>query len=174
MSTIESISNLYTSQTGSVSGAGKVGGMQPPPPPPGMGMGGVDGTEMSNPAELMSKLQQLQEEDPEQFQTVMDQIADELEAAAAEEEEETGQTSRLSDLAAKFREAAESGDLSILQPPPPPSFSESQDPTVQYQTQEDSAETSLISSSQTDMQARMQELFSKIFSIVEEATSTIE
>ncbi|MHC1781389.1 MAG: hypothetical protein AB9891_01275 [Anaerolineaceae bacterium] len=173
MSSIESINSLYASQTNGVNGTGKVSGMKPPPPPPG-GMGGmeIDGMEMSNPAEMMSKLQELQEKDPESFQTIMDQIADEIEAAAAEEEEATGQASPLSDLADKFREAAESGDLSILKPPEPPSFAESQDPITQYQMQEESTQATMLQS-QEDINTRMQELFAKIFSLVDEATSTI-
>lgn len=94
-----------------------------------MGGMGIDGMKMSDPAEMMSKLLELQEEDPVNFLTVMEQIAEELEAAA--EEETTGQPSRLSDLAAKFREAADSGDLSVLKPPERPSFAECQDPIIQ-------------------------------------------
>jgi HSP90 family molecular chaperone len=172
MSSIESINSLYTSQTSGVSGSGKVGGMRPPPPPGGMGGMQIDGTKMSNPGEMMSKLQELQEEDPEEFLTVMEQIAEELEAAAAEEEEATGQPSRLSDLAAKFREAAESGDLSVLKPPERPSFAESQDPIMQYQMQEENTRAALLESRE-DINTRMQEMWSKIFSLVDEAYGAI-
>jgi hypothetical protein len=137
-------------------------------------MGGmeIDGMKMSNPAEMMNKLQELQETDPEKFQSVMDQIADELEAAAAAEEEATGQPGRLGDLAAKFREAAESGDLSVLKPPEPPSFAESQDPIIQYQMQEENAQAVMFESRE-NINARMQEMWQKIFSLVDEVYGAI-
>jgi hypothetical protein len=133
----------------------------------------MDGMQASGPAEMMNKLQTLQVEDPEKFQDVMNQIANEIESAASEEEDTTGSTSRLNYLAAKFREAAKSGDLSILQPPPPPSFSDSMDPGAQYQNAEESSQVNMIGGqSQDAMRTRMQDLFSKIFGLIDNATKS--
>lgn len=75
----------------------------------------------SSPAELLSSLESLKNEDPEQFTELMNTIADELEAEAeAVEDEDSDQAQMLLSIADRFREAAESGDLAALQPPPPP------------------------------------------------------
>jgi hypothetical protein len=75
--------------------------------------------EKSKPGEVLNKLAQLQESDPEKFKQVTAEIAEKLKAAA---KEMTGtEAERISDLADKFQQASETGDLSVLQPPPPPS-----------------------------------------------------
>ncbi len=85
-----------------------------------------DSLSISSPGDLLSKLSQLQESDPEAFKTLMTEIADKLETAASETDD-TNEAAVLSDLASKFETAGETGDLSELQPPPPPDQSEGTD-----------------------------------------------
>jgi hypothetical protein len=71
--------------------------------------------EVSKMGQLMSQLQQLQQSDPAKFKQVMGAISQKLkdEAAGA-----TGQRAEfLGGLASRFDQAAQSGDLSALQPP---------------------------------------------------------
>lgn len=76
---------------------------------------GSDQVKLSKPAEMMKKLAALKESDPAKFQEVVSNIANKLDEAA---QSATGEEqARLSDLASKFSQAAESGDLSSLQPP---------------------------------------------------------
>lgn len=64
------------------------------------------------------ELAALQQSDPEKFKQVVGQIADQLSQAASSQ---TGAAAnKLSELADKFKTAAESGDLSALQPPAHP------------------------------------------------------
>lgn len=72
--------------------------------------------EFSKPSELLSKLSQLQSSDPETFKSLMNDVADKLQAAADEGGDGNFSAKVLGDLAAKFRNAAETGDLSQLQP----------------------------------------------------------
>ncbi len=77
-----------------------------------------DGVEISGPAELMNKLEQLKEKDPEHFQEIVLQMADEVAAQAAEI---SGfEAEMISKLADNLKTVAETGDLSALQPPQPP------------------------------------------------------
>ncbi len=135
--TISSISNNpYLQQISGTSSTSSVSGKTPPPPPMGMfGISGTDSAETSNPAEFVSKLQELQESDPEKFQEVVSGIADKLEAAA-EDEELSSASSMLTDLAAKFRDVANGGDISQLAPPEPPANPGMQPPEEQYAQQE--------------------------------------
>jgi hypothetical protein len=82
---------------------------------------GADATELSKPAELYAKLQQLQQSDPEKFKAVTADIAAKLKAAAADQGDGFG-GKMLSDLAAKFEAVANGGDITQLKPPsgPPP------------------------------------------------------
>jgi len=79
--------------------------------------------DFSKPSELLSKLAQLQSSDPEKFKSLMNEIADKLQSAADESGTDSFKSKMLGDLAAKFKSAAETGDLTQLQPPPPPSGS---------------------------------------------------
>lgn len=123
----------------------KKGGFPPPPPP-------MDSTNMSKISSLLSKLETLQSEDPDKFNEIVSNIADELEAAAAEEDSEFS-SKMLSDLASKFRSAAESGDLSSLMPPepppPPPSGQATQNGTAQYAEENTDEITKLLSGQQS-------------------------
>jgi hypothetical protein len=80
--------------------------------------GGSDTVQVSKPGELFSKLQQLQSADPEKLKAVLSDIASKLKEAAASQS--GAGADRLNELASKFEEAAQTGDLSALKPPEPP------------------------------------------------------
>jgi hypothetical protein len=127
---------------------------------------------MSNPAEFFSDLKDLQESDPEKFEEVVSSIADKLEAAA-EDEDLSSASSMLSDLAAKFRDVANGGDISQLQPPEPPGNPGMMPPDEQYAQQELELQNNIAysssstSSSQSTVQSKLNELFTSIFSSLE-------
>jgi len=167
---IESISsNPYLQQITGSAGMTGVNGTTPPPPPMGMfGLSGTDSSETSNPAEFFQKLQELKESDPENFKEVVSSIADKLEAAA-EDEELSSASSMLSELAAKFRDVANGGDISQLKPPEPPANPGMKPPDEQYAMQEQDALNDITygSTSQNSIQAKLQELFTSIFNSLE-------
>jgi hypothetical protein len=77
-----------------------------------------DSIDFSKPGELFSKLKELQQADPEKFKQVCADIAQKLKSAS---QDQSGFGSKmLSDLAEKFQNVADGGDISQLQPPPPP------------------------------------------------------
>ena len=67
-------------------------------------------------AQLLKDLQTLQQTDPEKLKTVLSQMADEMQNAAQKIGGTQGQM--LSELASKFQDAAQPGDLSKLPSPP--------------------------------------------------------
>lgn len=74
-----------------------------------------DTTAMSGIAQFMSKLSSLEQSNPDQAKQVLSTIASKLNDAASSA---TGdQATHLKDLAAKFTQAADTGDLSGIQPP---------------------------------------------------------
>ncbi len=73
---------------------------------------GAAPTNISKPAELLQKLQQLQQQDPAQFKQVMSQLADTLQQVADKSGNSNGIATK---LAAAFKSAADSGDLSTIQ-----------------------------------------------------------
>lgn len=86
--------------------------------------------DLSQPAQVFGKLQQLSVNDPERFSQLMTDVADKFDAAAQEEgDSSTGRM--LGNMASQFRTAAETGDPSKMpspgqggpsggQGPPPP------------------------------------------------------
>jgi hypothetical protein len=66
---------------------------------------------ISRGGELMSKLKQLQSTDPAQFKSVMADLSQKLKSAASQSGD-----AKLGQLADRFAQAAQSGDLSSLQP----------------------------------------------------------
>ncbi|HEX2951403.1 MAG TPA: hypothetical protein VHV83_17810 [Armatimonadota bacterium] len=72
----------------------------------------------SKPGDVLSKLAQLKDTDPEKFKEVTANIAKELKEKAAQQSGR--EATMLNDLADKFEQVSEDGDLSALQPPPPP------------------------------------------------------
>ena len=166
------INNLLASQVSSTSGTGKVGHMPPPPP---MGMTGeVDGIDMSKPGEMFSQLEKLQKSDPAKFKQVVSDIADKLEAASKDSTAE-GASSMLSDLAAKFRDVANGGDISEIKPPESPSYSGSQDGISQYKLQQAGTQSNLLSGStaSSSSSSSLQDLFNSIFDEVNKAVSAL-
>ena len=80
-------------------------------------VGGVatDSAQLSPMATLLNQLQQLQQTDPTKFKSVMSSIADTLKADA---QNATGpKAQHLNDLANKFSQAAQTGQMPDLQPP---------------------------------------------------------
>jgi len=74
----------------------------------------TDSTQLSPMATLLNQLQQLQQNDPTQFKSVMSNIADTLKADA---QNATGpKAQHLNDLADKFSQAAQTGQMPDLQP----------------------------------------------------------
>jgi hypothetical protein len=69
---------------------------------------------VSKPGELMSKLNQLLQQDPAKFKQVTQQISDELKSAA--QNASGPQASFLNKLSENFAQASSSGSLSSLQP----------------------------------------------------------
>lgn len=144
-----------------------------------------DSASISDPGELFAKLQQLQESDPDKFKELMTSIADQLTSAAADQDDEQA-SSMLTDLASKFSSAAETGDLSSLQPPKPPSLSETDPMKIYGQTssseteqpppppppddQQDSSSTS--STSSTDARDKLLQTLDSIFANLTSALSS--
>jgi hypothetical protein len=93
------ISQLLTNQTSTSSAAGGVP---------------TDSNDMSSLAKLMSELQQLQQSDPDKFKSVMSDIAKTLRTDA--QNAAGSQASFLNNLAGKFDQAAQTGQMPDLQP----------------------------------------------------------
>ncbi|MFO0581544.1 MAG: hypothetical protein U0229_04655 [Anaeromyxobacter sp.] len=76
--------------------------------------------DVSKMADLLSRLQALQTSDPEKFKAVMKQMSEQLSTAA--DGTQGREAGFLADLADRFAEAGETGDLSLVKPPdgPPP------------------------------------------------------
>ena len=78
------------------------------------GVASADSTQMSAMASMLNQLQQLQQTDPNKFKSVMSGIADTLKTDA---QNATGpQAQGLKDLADKFSQAAQTGQMPDLQP----------------------------------------------------------
>jgi site-specific DNA-adenine methylase len=75
--------------------------------------------DFSDPSALISKLEQLKNDDPQKFKSLLQDISDTLKADATASTD-SSESSFLSTLSDKFAEVAQSGDLTQLQPPPPP------------------------------------------------------
>ena len=82
------------------------------------GLTSTDSINLSKPAELLSKLEQLKQSDPDKFKEVLTNIADELNNAAKQKSGFIAQI--LTSLADKFQSVANGGDISQLMPPNPP------------------------------------------------------
>ena len=80
--------------------------------------GGAGQPQVSKQAKFLSKLQQLATSDPAKFKQVVTDIAAKL-TQAAQQSGQTSQGQALSGLAAKFQTAAQTGDVSALEPAKP-------------------------------------------------------
>lgn len=120
--------------------------------------------QVSKPAEFLNKLQQLKDQDPEKFKTVVSGIADKLKSAAQAQGDSTA-AQRLNALADKFQSVAQSGDLSQLKPPQgslgtrPPREAYA---ATNAQTQPSLATDSASSSSASNVHQILQNIFSQI------------
>ncbi|HEY3266082.1 MAG TPA: hypothetical protein VGM37_04090 [Armatimonadota bacterium] len=76
--------------------------------------------DLSKPGQMLAKLKQLQQEDPAKFKEVVSKIADKLSAAAEKAGADTKDGKFLTKLASDFQKAADTGDLSSLEPPARP------------------------------------------------------
>jgi hypothetical protein len=74
--------------------------------------------DFSKPSELLSKLENLKNEDPQKFKDVLQEISDLLKNAA-DSTDDTSLSTFLTTLSEKFADVAESGDLTQLNPPEP-------------------------------------------------------
>ncbi len=79
-----------------------------------------DTFEFSGPADLLSKLSQLQEADPDKFKELCGDIAAKLREAASNSDADGMDAGMLESLATRFETAASTGDLTSLQPPQMP------------------------------------------------------
>jgi hypothetical protein len=165
---IPNISNSsYLKQINNLSSTSEVSGTMPPPSPMGMigGLGGVDSMDKSRPGEFFNKLEALKESDPEKFKEIVTQIADKLETAAKDEDLSSA-SSMLTDLATRFRDVANGGDISQIKPPEPPANPGMQPADEQYALQDQEARTNMTFNldTQSTVQSKLQELFTSIFS----------
>ncbi|GEM_PF-3059497 len=109
----------------------------------------VDTAYLSSSSGTLSTLWSIQQTDPESFKSILNEISSKLLAAAEESSEDSIVSGILSEIAAKFSEAAETGDLSTLAaggareaghrppPPPPPPMAESEVISAVEQANED-------------------------------------
>ncbi len=109
----------------------------------------VDTAYLSSSSGTLSALWSIQQTDPESFKSILNEISSKLLAAADESSEDSIVSGILSEIAAKFSEAAETGDLSTLAaggareaghrppPPPPPPMAESEVISAVEQANED-------------------------------------
>jgi len=86
--------------------------------PPAAAPGGAAPTQISDRGQFFAKLQQLAEQDPAQFKQVAQHIADQIHQEA---QQSSGKKADFENaLADRFAAAAQSGDVSQLQPQGPP------------------------------------------------------
>jgi hypothetical protein len=97
---VAQVSSLRAAQTGSV----------------GASTTPSDDTSLSGPAELFKKLKALAQSDPAKFKAAAQDIADTL-TDAADQATDPHEKQMLTDLSAKFADAAKTGDASVLEPP---------------------------------------------------------
>jgi hypothetical protein len=75
-----------------------------------------DSTDLSGPAELFKKLEALSKSDPAKFKQATQEISEKL-TEEADSATDPGAKEMLTDLAAKFKKASQTGDASVLKPP---------------------------------------------------------
>ena len=142
--------------------------------------GNADSAEFSSLSELFSKLEDLRGSDPETFESLMNEIADELKSQAEDANEFDAKM--LNDLAAKFEDVAAGGDLSRLMPPQPPDFAAGGPPpppppseggSGAGQTGSGQTEETWVASGQAGQSGRvdMRSLMESIFKKLEDAVS---
>ncbi len=136
-----------------------------------------DSAEFSSLSELFSQLEDLRSSDPEKFESLMNEIADELKSQA--EDANGFDAKMLNDLAAKFEDVAAGGDLSQLMPPEPPDFAAGGPPpppppdgggqTGQTGSGQAESVTASGQSGRVDMRSLMEGIFQKLENAVSSA-----
>jgi hypothetical protein len=142
---------------------------------------GTDCKEVSKPGEFFNKLKNLQETDPAKFKETVSKIADELENASKDSSLGNA-TGMLTDLAKKFRDVANGGDIAQLQPPQPPTDTSGVSGAHKHQhhhkaqqySQQGQTSTDMITSAgaQSNSGDKVKELMDKIFSEVGVSTAS--
>ncbi len=102
LSNVGQIQGADSSQNGSDESAGSISSSK-------------DQTTLSSAGQMMGQLFQLSKTDPAKFKTVAQNVSDDLSAQAAKSTDPQ-QSKMLTDMAAKFSQAAKTGDMSSLKP----------------------------------------------------------
>jgi hypothetical protein len=111
---VTSVSSSYVSMTEGVSGTGSAGSATGAASGSDSGCGGTGSASMSKGAQFLNQLQQLKQSDPDKLKQVLSDISSKLQDAA---KQAIGtQADALNKLADKFQQAAQTGELSKLQP----------------------------------------------------------
>ena len=118
-------------------------------------------------SQFFNNLQKLQQQDPAQLKATLSNIADELNTAA--QQTSGPQAQKLSDLAAKYQQAAQTGDISQLRPAHHGGGHHHRSQAVQPAS--DASSASATSSSTSTQQVNMQSLFETIFQEVSKAAN---
>lgn len=105
------LSSITLSSLTATSATSQVSATQTSPPAGASDTGGTDRTRLSRMGELMSRLQDLENTDPDQAKQVLSNIASKLADKAS-----SSSDPHLQQLADKFAQAAKTGDLSGLKP----------------------------------------------------------
>ncbi len=135
------------------------------------GEGGQSSASISGPGQLVSELQQLQQQNPTEFQQIVSQIAKQLESAA-QQAGQGQQGTLLSDLAQKFQNVANGGDLSQLLPSQPANAVEqTYGQSGSVLTQAASTQTSATGASSSTSGVDLKQLFQSISNEVSQALS---
>ena len=127
-----------------------------------------DSAQISAPAQLYAELQQLQTQNPAEFNQVVTNIANQLQTAA-QQAGNTPQGQFLSNLASQFQNVANGGDLSQLQPKPQGHHHHH---TYDQNGQLQSSSASAASQTTSNGSASLQQLFTSIQNEVTQALAS--
>lgn len=125
--------------------------------------------QVSGPAEFLSKLQQLKDQDPAKFKEIMTEAADSI-RELAKQSTNTNAIDMLTNLADNFDKVAAGGDLSLLEPPKP-SDSQLQQYVQNAQNDLQMIQSMLSSnpSSETDGASKLDDIFKNLMTEVSKA-----
>jgi hypothetical protein len=99
---------------------------------------GIDEVSLSKGGQQMSQLKKLQATDPDKFKEAAQKISDQL-TEKAKDTSDSNEASKLTDLAAKFADAAKTGSMDGLKPQAPPSgITMSKNSTLKFKSNQDS------------------------------------
>ncbi len=134
----------------------------------------TDSSDISKPSEFFNMLQQLKNTDPEKFKQVCTDIANKLKTAAQEMGDSAG-AKKLSELADKFQNVANGGDISQLMPPGASGNATGTQAALQQYAQQ--GQISLVDmmnsqSGQQNQSGSINDIMSSIFEEVDQAVSS--